>query len=83
MSLRLPPASLRALRGLGVVAVVSAAATAYTPATYRYHSFFAGVTLGLLLVLTVMLFRAHAAEVEELPANPPDRKIIDKSENQE
>jgi len=54
-----------------VAALASAAATAYTPATHHYHSFFSGVTVGILLVLAVSLFRAHAAEVEDLPPAKP------------
>lgn len=67
MSMRLLPATLTAMRGLVVVALALAAATAYTNTHYRYHSFFAGATLGVLFVLAALLFRAHPAEVEDLP----------------
>jgi peptidoglycan/LPS O-acetylase OafA/YrhL len=69
MSLHLLPVSLRVMRGLVVLAIAFAAAAAYTSTEYRYHEFFAGAALGVLLVLAVCLFRAHPAEVEELPKN--------------
>jgi 4-hydroxybenzoate polyprenyltransferase len=67
MSMRLLPATLRAMRALAVAALVCAAIAAYSAANYRYHQFFAGATIGVLLVLIVMLFRAPAAEVEIMP----------------
>ncbi len=65
MSMRLLPASLRAMRGLVFAAIGFAAAAACSPVNYRYHVFFEGATLGVLLVLAVTLWRAHPAEVEE------------------
>lgn len=67
MSMRVLPATLTAMRGLAVAALACAAATAYTKPEYRYHQFFAGATVGVLLVLTFLLFRAPAAEVEVMP----------------
>jgi bacteriorhodopsin len=65
MSLHRFPVSLNALRALAVAGAACGAASAYTPASYRYHSFFAGATVGILVVLAAMLFRAHPAEVED------------------
>ena len=67
MSMHLLPATLRAMRGLAIAALICAAIAAYSAANYRYHQFFAGATVGILLVLIVMLFRAPAAEVEIMP----------------
>jgi hypothetical protein len=73
MSMRVLPATLSAMRGLAVAALACAAAAAYTRADYRYHQFFAGATVGILLVLAVLLFRAPAAEVEIMPHESPDK----------
>jgi hypothetical protein len=67
MSMRIVPVSLRAMRGLVVVAMAFAAVSAYASPNYRYRSFCAGAALGVLLVLAAALFRAHAAEVESAP----------------
>jgi hydrogenase-4 membrane subunit HyfE len=70
MSMRRFPASLTALRTLAVVAVACAAVAAFTNAQFRYRDFFGGITVGILVVLVIALFTAHAAEVEG-PGSPP------------
>jgi hypothetical protein len=72
MSMRLLPATLSAMRGLAIAALVCAAVAAYSLPSYRYHQFFAGATVGILLVLIVILFRAPAAEVEIMPHESPN-----------
>lgn len=71
MSLRRFPASLTALRGLAIAAIVCASVAAFTNAQFRYREFFSGVTVGILLVLVISLFSAHPAEVEAPPASLP------------
>jgi len=71
MSLRTIPATLRTMRLLALLALALAAVSAYATPAFRYRMFCAGSAVGVLLVLVVVLFRAHPAEVEAMPHERP------------
>jgi hypothetical protein len=52
------------MRTLAVAAILCAAVTGFPSAQFKYRDFFSGVTVGILLVLVIALFRAHSAEVD-------------------
>jgi hypothetical protein len=64
MSIRRFPVSLAAMRSLAVAALLCASVSGFTTTQFRYRDFFSGVTVGILLVLVIALFRAHSAEVD-------------------
>lgn len=64
MSIRRFPISLAAMRALAVVALLCAAVAGFTTAQFRYRDFFSGVTVGILLVLVIALFRANPSDIE-------------------
>jgi hypothetical protein len=64
MSIRRFPVSLSAMRTLAVAALLCAAAAGFPSVQFKYRDFFSGVTVGILLVLVIALFRSHSAEVD-------------------
>jgi hypothetical protein len=57
MSAKNSNAVVPTMRVLLIVALACACLATFSPATYRYHEFFSGVTLGVLLVATLVSFR--------------------------
>ena len=89
MSIRRFPVSLAAMRTLAVAALLCAAATGFPSTQFKYRDFFSGVTVGILLVLLIALFRTNSAEVDgdhavgpkQIPEADLQKRIADEQRN--